>query len=401
LTALSQASAQVTPEGMHTLPRLGILARVAVATVLLAGCQATSSAAPSGAAGTALAPTTAPAAASLASSAPTAVPTSGAAGTPVPTLLRLELGAAPILEPEDGPPNSLYALPAAAARAQDGSLVLVVIWFPSENAAPVITSARSTDAGVTWHVGTTNLLEGLVIGDPDPGPIPAALLQLDDGSWQMYGWAAANSSGTRFWSWRTSAPDVDGPWAIDRLEMLDHGPSGAWDSHMAAAASVLRTDDGYLLWYEGEAPGNTNRGDIGLATSTDGLAWTKFDDPTTTEPAFAASDPVIRTGTCPGTDVAVEQVQVEPVGDQLVALFGGYGPTSQMMEVYGALSDDGRTWRCATAEPLLVGEQISGGEGLHTMTSLSLPDGSIGLVLESLTSGHSELWWATVELIEE
>jgi hypothetical protein len=39
---------------------------------------------------------------------------------------------------------------------------------------------------------------------------------------------------------------------------------------------------------------------IGYATSTDGIMWTKYDNPATTNPPYAESDPVLVPGS-PGT----------------------------------------------------------------------------------------------------
>jgi hypothetical protein len=369
---------------------------VLVAVVTL-GCQAASSTTsavnPSATPG-------APTPAGAQTKAPTGGPTAGGpGGSPIPSLVRLDLDpGGPILRAADGPATSEYVMPAAGARARDGTLVLAVVWFRSGDARPVVTLVRSAD-GATWAVDRTDILAGLAIGDPRPGPIPSALLELDDGSWQMFGSASADQSGTRFWSWRTSAPALDGPWTVDAIEMLDPGPAGSWDSQVATAASVQRDGDGYLLWYEGEPPGRAQRGDIGLATSPDGLDWTKFDDSATAAAPYAESDPVIATGICgAGTAVAVEQPQVERVGDGFLAVFAGFGAAREWMDVWAAVSDDGRSWRCATPEPLLSGEDIPGSEGIHTMASMPLADGRIGLVLESLGDASSELWWATVRL---
>jgi hypothetical protein len=369
-----------------------------VAMVLVAGCQASPSTAPVGGPSASPGATTTAGASSAVAATPG--PTAGGfAGTPIPSLVSLELAAnGPILRTADGPEGSLYALPAAGARDRDGTIVLAIVWFRADDALPMTTIARSAD-GVAWEVGTNDILAGLGIGNPNPGPIPSALVQLDDGTWQMFGWAAANAGGTSFLTWRTSAPDLDGPWAVDAIDLLDAGPGGAWDSYAVAAGSVQRVGGEYLLWYEGEPPGSSIRGDIGLAASPDGLAWTKFDDPATVDPPFAESDPVIATGICgPGTAVAVEQPQVERVGDRFVALFGGFGAGQEWLGVWAAVSADGRTWQCATPKPLITDADISGSQGIHTMASVPLADGRIGLVMESLLADRSELWWATVQL---
>lgn len=388
---------------MHAHPLLRatacrVIASVLGAAVLVAGCQSTPSASPG--AGSSATPGAAVTPGSPATGQPTPSPTGGGvAGTPIPSLVELELASGgPILRAADGPEGSLYALPAAGARDRDGTLVLAVVWFRADDALPVTTIATSSD-GVTWEVGTTEILAGLAIGNPNPGPIPSALVQLDDGSWEMFGWASANASGTSFPGWRTSAPDLEGPWAVDATALLDAGPGGAWDSYAAAPGSVQLVDGEYLLWYEGERPGSSIRGDIGLATSPDGLAWTKLDDASTADPPFAESDPVIATGICgPGTAAAVEQPQVERIGGQFVALFGGFGAGQEWLGVWAAVSADGRSWQCATPEPLITDAGIPGSQGIHTMASVPLADGRIGLVMESLVTDRSELWWATVEL---
>src|SRR5262245_45584275 len=305
-------------------PRRRILALAAAAFV--AACQpSTPSAAPTGGP----APSGATASLAPASQGASAPPSTSSAAA----RLRLALGDEPFIGPGDGPAGMAWDLPAAGTRDRDGNLVLVIVWCPVTNAQPLVTVSTSAD-GEGWDIGHEHIFEGLTIGDPDPGPIPSAIVQLDDGSWQMYGWAAADSSGSRFWSWRTSAPALEGPWILDRTEMLEPGPSGSWDSQMAAAGPVLRDADGYRMRYEGGPPGSTNRGDIGLATSADGLAWTKFDDPATTDPRLAASDPVIPTGICgASTDIAVEQPQVELVGDEYVALFGGFAEVNHTMDL--------------------------------------------------------------------
>lgn len=361
------------------LPLGRVAFAVAVAATLLA-CQST--------------PTPAP-------SSPGPPASAGAGGSAFPSRFSVEVADAPFLRPSDGPDGSLWVTPAAGTRDRDGNLVLVIVWFDDGSSAPRITIATSPD-GTAWNVGKSPILGDLDIGHPAPGPIPTAILQLDDGSWQLYGWAAEDASGSALWSWRTSAPSLDGPWKLDAEEILGPGPAGEWDSQVAAAGSVLRTDDGFAMWYEGEPPGSTNRGDIGLATSADGLTWSKADNPATAGRPFAMSDPVIPTWTCgEATSVAVEQPQIEHDGDGYVALFGGFGPADDQMGVFGAVSGDGRGWGCGTRAPLLTGDALGDGDGIHTIATIPLGDGRLGLIAESLAADHSELWWADVTVLAE
>jgi hypothetical protein len=320
--------------------------------------------------------------------------------TPFPELLRLELdGTGPFITADDGPEGAAYALPAAGARSRDGGYVLFIVWFGTEGLNRVWITVSTSADGETWDVATKAIITDLGVGDPDPGPIPSAALQLEDGSWLLYGWAADASDPHEFHSWRASAPALAGPWKLDDARILEPGLAGMWDSQAASIGSVQATDHGYAAWYEGQPPGSELRGDIGYATSTDGLTWMRFSDPASTAQDRAASDPVIARGICgKGTQQAVYQPQVEPTGDGYLAVFGGYRAPRDGMTLFGAVSDDGAAWRCGTPDSILRSEDIPGSEGIHTIASIPLDDGRTMLIVESLVGGRSELWRATVEL---
>jgi hypothetical protein len=378
---------------MTPRPAVSLLAAIA-----FAACQPGSSSGPSFAPASSSSVATAEPSASAGSPAPVA--TDDSAASPTPALLDLTLDeSGPIIEPADGPSGSAYALPATAARARDGTYVLVIVWFPAENGTPVIGLATSADAQV-WTVGRDPIISDLAVGRTDPGPIPTALVQLDDGSWQLYGWAAAGPEGTRFESWRASAPEVGGPWMLDGGRVLVPGAAGSWDSQTASISSVQRTEAGFAGWYEGSPPGFSLRGDLGYATSADGLTWQKHDDPSTTSAERAQSDPVVRRGICGvGTSLAVFQPQVELAPDGYVMVFGGFGRSREQMDLFGAVSRDGVEWTCGTPEALLRPGGIPGGQGIHTIASFPYGDGRIGVLIESLGEGHSDIWLATVRLL--
>jgi hypothetical protein len=83
-------------------------------------------------------------------------------------------------------------------------------------------------------------------------------------------------------------------WTKDTLNnpVLDPGPSGAWDDGSVAIPSILFEGNTYHMWYAGRSSNQR----IGYATSPDGITWEKYDDPTTTDPQFAESDPVLNPG---------------------------------------------------------------------------------------------------------
>ena len=328
-------------------------------------------------------PTRAATAAPAASIVPTVAPT--VALGPAVTLELDETG--PMIRSTDGPAGHPYSLPAAASRDASGGYVLFIVWFGPEPGDQVVTLARSDD-GRTWGVGKETLFTDLGMELANPGPIPSSALQLPDGTWLLYGWAAHRTDSRLFTSWRASAPEPEGPWRLDEETVLPVGAPTAWDSQTASIGGVHRTADGYALWYEGQAPGSTIRGDVGYATSADGLAWQKV------------PDPVIRRGICgPGTTQAIFQPEVRAArAGGLLAVFAAFAPGRETTDLFGATSVDGIDWRCGSETPILRPTDIPGSEGIHTIASMELADGRTELIIESLGPARSELWSAVVDV---
>lgn len=337
-------------------------------------------------------PSPAPSAAPSPSGSPVALnPATPDPATPAPTValgraVTLTLDrAGPIVRSTDGPAGHPYSLPAAAARDRAGGYVLFIVWFGPDPGEQIVTLARSDD-GRTWRIGKEPIFTDLGMDLANPGPIPSSALQLDDGTWLLYGWAAHMADSRQFTSWRASAPTPEGPWTLDAETALPVGPPTAWDSETASVGVVHRTADGYVLWYEGQQPGSAIRGDVGYATSADGLIWQK------------RSEPVIRRGVCgPGSSQAIFQPEIRDApGGGLLAVFGAFGPGRETMDLFGAMSADGIDWRCGSETPVLRPTDIPGSEGIHTVTSMELADGTVELLIESLGAARSEIWRATV-----
>lgn len=115
----------------------------------------------------------------------------------------------------------------------------------------------------------------------------------DDGTWILYFYMIQNSdpdspSGVV----RATADNPLGPWEMETDFILEPGNEGAWDSQSVGSPHVLKTADGYRMYYNGNPTGFSDSM-IGLATSDDGISWTKYDNPETTDGLFAESDPVL------------------------------------------------------------------------------------------------------------
>ncbi|MCP5095361.1 MAG: hypothetical protein GY943_07410 [Chloroflexi bacterium] len=125
--------------------------------------------------------------------------------------------------------------------------------------------------------------------------VPASVIVEPNGTWILYFTAVSEivpqrASISRIG--RATAPSPIGPWTLDPTPVLDIGSEGSWDSHAIRNPSVWQTDNGYTLFYGGTDVGIGGEPGFGMATSPDGINWTKYDDPETTDGRFVESDPV-------------------------------------------------------------------------------------------------------------
>ena len=82
--------------------------------------------------------------------------------------------------------------------------------------------------------------------------------------------------------------------------VLTPGPSpNSWDSSKIGLGTIIRNGTGFLMWYQGISPIAYLNGAIGLATSPDGITWTKFPGnpilkPTEVDQKYISSPFVVR-----------------------------------------------------------------------------------------------------------
>jgi predicted GH43/DUF377 family glycosyl hydrolase len=95
--------------------------------------------------------------------------------------------------------------------------------------------------------------------------------------WYHGGGYFMGGSGTRYGTTRVGyATSPDGlTWTKHASNpVLDVGPTGAFDDEQVAEPRVTRIGGGYRMYYTG-ANANSRRKSLGMATSADGITWTK------------------------------------------------------------------------------------------------------------------------------
>jgi predicted GH43/DUF377 family glycosyl hydrolase len=135
------------------------------------------------------------------------------------------------------------------------------------------------------------------------------------------------------------------PWQLDKVPALIPGNTGTWDSDSIAGASVIRSPEGWTLFYEGTS---LNEGGahpaFGRAMSTDGAHWKKSDQGLAFDPDVgphqSASGPSVthwRDGYLMAYVVNTNQVAPDTTFDE----HGRVAPVEMRM----ASSADGIHWR--------------------------------------------------------
>lgn len=189
---------------------------------------------------------------------------------------------------------------------------------------------------------------------------PTTGLVADDGTWILWFSTVPRSFSVRGGSiGRATAPGPAGPWTVDPEPVLTPGGEGTWYAKGVNAPSVVRTADGYHLYFDGHIDDIDSEPDraIGLLTSSDGIVWEMHDDPTTGG-IYEGSDPVFTHGPDGAWDAArVMAPQVVATDDGFaLAYLSSWRRADRpgfLQDLGYATSDDGITWQRAATNPII------------------------------------------------
>ena len=300
------------------------------------------------------------------------------------------IGEGPVIEPADY--GAAYLLPGGTVF-RDGTTHLFAVAFSADADERARVLHLTSGDGVTWSGDPeASVLEDFGLELDRVGGVPASAYVADDGTWTMYG-GGRLPGGVRTVAWRATAPDPGGPWTAHPSPILEPASSG-WDNAIVDHPSVVATADGYLLAYGGAGLAAPNRSRIGMATSDDGVSWTRVD--ATIEGADDAH--ALGPDAC-GIDA---RTMVEPhvlsVGTHLLLVFDVMVEgTDTNMQIVTATSPDGRAWTCASGTESLGSEDFPGRPAIHSFAVIDEPGGSPSLLVEVLGQGSSTLWLARAD----
>ncbi len=176
---------------------------------------------------------------------------------------QVQLSAGAWLVPEEGPEEAAGGI---VPGSEVPELDLVVLTFTDAEGVRRIGGAR-------WNGGDPAFLDGVLLeGEPgafdEDGVHDGVVYALPDGTWAML-YAGDGGGATRI-GLATSADGLS--WTTDHRVVFDLGDED-WESVSVVPGSVVSDGaGGYRLWYTGS---DGVRSRIGLATSADGVTWTR------------------------------------------------------------------------------------------------------------------------------
>jgi predicted GH43/DUF377 family glycosyl hydrolase len=250
--------------------------------------------------------------------------------------------------------------------------------FPGVSQIPHLTSPD----GVSWTLAEAEPV--LTTDGIDFAPTGAHVstgFVTDDGTWVLI-----LESLTTLEPWRlgrATAPAADGPWTVQPEPILEPGDEGSFDAGGLSWPSVVRTDDGYAMYYTARQE-PTGPGAIAMATSADGATWTK------------AAEPVLQ-AEVDWEDGSLDRPRAAVTPDGLVMVYSGADLTDRGV----ATSNDGVTWERDGDLPVITQEDFPV-SGRCWDASLLFRDGVLHYILEigsgTASGGGTELYLASAEL---
>lgn len=221
-------------------------------------------------------------------------------------------------------------------------------------------SYHTSDDGITWtQVSEGQVFETESVDFAEIAALASSLIVEDDGTWVLYFYAWNDRPGRADAATigRATADTPLGEWRVDPEPVLLNGGEGEWDESQLTAPSVIRTEDGYVMYFSGTDSATQQA--IGMATSDDGINWTKYDDPSTTEAPYAESDPVM-IAELDWEGSGIHQSHVMSTDDGYVMIYRGTGTGNNTMRLGVATSTDGLIWE-RQESPIFAPYNVEGG----------------------------------------
>lgn len=173
----------------------------------------------------------------------------------------------------------------------------------------------------------------------DDKQVQGLILLRDDSEIKMY-YGGVNAAGVGQIGLATSPLDDGINWTKEATNpVITVGAPAAWDDEAVGPGGVIKDGATYKMWYHGY-DGTTYK--IGLATSPDGIVWTK-----------EVTNPVLSPDGVAWDETWVGKCQVIKEGATYKMWYVGYGGTPTVPQIGYATSNNGIDWNKHGGNPVL------------------------------------------------
>ena len=206
-----------------------------------------------------------------------ATPTPRVTPTPPPEVTqRFEFGKDAVVSTATAGTEDLYINPGALLEV-DGVLHMFPNVFSAWPGRMRIPHLTSTD-GIAWTLDeAAPPIDSEDVSVANPGIDVSTGFIADDGTWVLIFETVSTSTPWRLY--RATAPGPAGPWTAEDEPILSEGASGAFDHGGVQWPSVVKVGDRWALFYAGFDQPQNGTGAIGVAFSDDGVTWEKRAEP--------------------------------------------------------------------------------------------------------------------------
>jgi len=225
------------------------------------------------------------------------------------------------------------------------------MWYAGEDSRGVdrIGVATSND-GLSWTKYSANpVFDVGGLGSWDADSVMDPCVVKENGQYKMWytgqTWGATSDDDVYRIGYATSPDGIR--WTRHPDPVLTPGPLGSWDDRRVWRPSVISTGSGYIMYYRGAAVQEGSAAMAGVATSPDGIQWTKV--AVLSMPAGAS-----------GWDAYSRQVGalniggVMKAGDTYIMSYASIKKQNSPAEIGLASSPDGFTWTPYAENPVIT-----------------------------------------------